>query len=89
MKMQARYQRRYGVYVVGGEKVFVPQVKPLTGFRESEANDICNFLTRNLGKVAVKIELESRAVYPRTLTYVVAEKIDVRSDTIFIEKGDL
>lgn len=84
-----RNKLRFGIYEVGDNKVFVTQVDPLDGFREVEANAICNFMVRNLGKVVVKIELGSRVIYPAALTALVNESVDVTSDTIFVVKGEL
>lgn len=84
-----RAAKRFGIYVIGGEKIFVPSVEPLDGYRESEANHICNFINRQLGKLTVKIELGRRAVYPGALTPLVSQSLDLNSEDIFITKGEL
>lgn len=89
MAAEKKEPKEFGIYPLGGEKVFVRSLEPLQGFRMAEANNICNFLTRNLEITTVKIELNSRAVYPQALTLLVAESLDVKADNIFITKGEL
>lgn len=89
MAIAKQSSKEFGIYILGGDKVFVPSLEPLKGFKMAEANNICNFLNRNVGKVTVKIELSSRVVYPQALTFLVAESLDVNAADIFITKGEL
>ena len=86
---RARNNKRYGVHIVGTDKVFVVSVNPLMGFREIEANSICNFCSRQLNKLAVKIDMQTKGVIPVNLTFMVTPTLDVNRDDIYIDKGEI